>query len=216
MTRLFLYLALACWLAGPLVLARAEKADSTQPMNIEADALRYDEARQISVFSGRVVATKGSIVLRGARLQVRQDAQGFMHGVLTGTAQERAFFRQRLDVRPGQLPEAVEGEGEIIEYDGRSETVHFKRRSELRRYRGGQLGDAITGSAIVYNRLSDVFTVDGQQASGGLPSATPGAQGRVRAVIAPRAGALADAAATQPPPDAPLRPSPRLDSLEPR
>ena len=51
--------------------ALAEKADRSKPMNIEADSLRHDEVKQTSVFSGRVVMTKGSIVLRGARLDVR-------------------------------------------------------------------------------------------------------------------------------------------------
>ena len=45
-----LALALA---ASPLV--HAEKADRNKPMNIEADALRHDEHKQTSVFTGRVV-----------------------------------------------------------------------------------------------------------------------------------------------------------------
>jgi len=214
--RPFYCLALACALAGAGMAAHAEKADSAQSMHIEADALRHDEARQTSVFTGRVVATKGSIVLRGARLEVRQDAQGHQHGVVTGTAQGRAFFRQRLDARPGQVPEFVEGEGEVIEYNGRTETVKFARRSELRRYRGAQLSDAITGASIVYDRRNDVFTVDGEKSSGGLPSASPGADGRVRAVMLPRAGdepAAEAAGADEVDTAAPLRPSNRLGSL---
>jgi hypothetical protein len=36
-----------------------------QPMNIEADALRHDDQQQ-PVFTGNVVVTKGTIVMRGA------------------------------------------------------------------------------------------------------------------------------------------------------
>ena len=43
--------ALLC-LAG---VAQAEKADRNKPMNIEADSLRYDDLKQVSVFNGRVV-----------------------------------------------------------------------------------------------------------------------------------------------------------------
>ena len=53
-------------------------------MNIEADQLKHDELQQTSVFTGRVVVTKGSIVLRGARLEVRQDAEGYQSAVVTG------------------------------------------------------------------------------------------------------------------------------------
>ena len=76
---ILLLTALAC---APGV-GQAEKADRNKPMNIEADALRHDELKQTSVFTGRVVMTKGSIVLRGARLDVRQDADGYQYGVVT-------------------------------------------------------------------------------------------------------------------------------------
>jgi lipopolysaccharide export system protein LptA len=51
--------------------AHAEKADRDKPMNIEADALRYDDLKQTSVFTGNVVLTKGTILIRGARVDVR-------------------------------------------------------------------------------------------------------------------------------------------------
>jgi lipopolysaccharide export system protein LptA len=45
----------------------AEKADRNKPMNVEADTMRYDDLNQTSVFTGKVVVTKGTIVIRGAR-----------------------------------------------------------------------------------------------------------------------------------------------------
>lgn len=71
-----LLLILLPLLAGSPALA--ESADRNKPMNIEADALRYDDASQSSVFTGRVVITKGTIVIKGARVDVRQDAQGII------------------------------------------------------------------------------------------------------------------------------------------
>ncbi|HWJ95869.1 MAG TPA: LptA/OstA family protein, partial [Telluria sp.] len=59
-------LLLAAVLASQAPAARAEKADRDKPMNVEADALRYDDIKQTSVFTGRVVITKGTIVIRGA------------------------------------------------------------------------------------------------------------------------------------------------------
>ena len=208
-------LLLAAALAAFAGLAQAEKADSTKPMNIEADALRHDELKQTSVFTGNVVMTKGTIVLGGAQVDVRQDPEGFQYGVVTAEAGKRAFFRQKRDTVPGQPEEFVEGEGEVIEYDGKADLVKFIRRGELRRYRGGQLSDEITGSIIVYNNLTDVFTVDGQKTSGGQPSSTAGQGGRVRAVLAPKEGTpgsqpRAPAAGA---PGTSLQPSNTLDSL---
>ena len=195
--------ALAC-LHGA---AHAEKADRAKPMNIEADALRHDELKQTSVFSGRVVMTKGTLILRGARLDVRQDADGYQHGVVTAEPGKRAFFRQKRDTAPGAPDEFIEGESEVIEYDGRADNVRFITRAELRRYRGAVLSDEITGAVIVYNNLTDMFTVDGQRnpatnAAGDAPA--PG--NRVRAVLAPKEPPVG-AAPAQAAPAAALRPS---------
>ena len=190
-------------LAVTLVLAlaapasHAEKADRAKPMNIEADALRYDDLKQVSVFTGRVVVTKGTIVFRGARIDVRQDAEGYQHGVVTAEPGKLAFFRQK---REG-VDEFIEGEGETIEYDGKADRVKFVKRAEMRRFRGATLADEMTGSLIVYDNTTDVFTVDGGPAG-------PASNGRVRAVLAPRPGASAPAPAAAP---AQLRPSSSTD-----
>ncbi|KQT12163.1 lipopolysaccharide transport periplasmic protein LptA [Ramlibacter sp. Leaf400] len=194
----FLLAALAAAVLG--FPAQAERADRNQPMNIEADALRYDDLRQTSVFTGRVVITKGTIVIRGARVDVRQDPEGFQYGVVTAEPGKRAFYRQKREA----LDEFIEGEGEVIEYDGKADRVKFIRRAEMRRYRGATISDEMVGSLITYDNVTEVFTVDG-----GPASATPG--GRVRAVLSPRDGASAPVAGQRPAtPPAQLRTSPAL------
>lgn len=209
MRKRLLPLLLLCALACASWGARAEKADRNKPMNIEADALRHDELKQTSVFSGRVVMTKGTIVLRGAQLEVRQDADGFQYGLVTAEQGKRAFFRQKRDTAPGAPDEFVEGEGELIEYDGRADKVRLIRRAELRRYREATLTDELAGALIVYNNLTDVFTVDGQKtAPAGTSAGTPG--GRIRAVLSPKEPA-SGAQPAPAPADAPaLRSSPEL------
>ena len=189
-----LLFSLAVALTG--ATAHAEKADKGKPMNIEADALRYDDLKQVSVFTGKVVVTKGTIVIRGARVEVRQDAEGYQHGVVTAEPGKLAFFRQK---REG-VDEFIEGEGETIEYDGKADRVKFIKRAEMRRFRGATLADELTGSLIVYDNTTDVFTVDG-----GPASPTPG--GRVRAVLSPKPGASAPAV----PAPVQLRPSTSMD-----
>lgn len=158
--------------------ACAEKADRDKPMNVQADALRYDELKQTSAFSGSVVLTKGSILIRGARIDVRQDAQGHQFGLISAEPGQVAFFRQK---REG-LDEFIEGEGESIEYDGRADTVKFVSNAQLRRYRGATLNDEFSGHVIVYNNSTEVFTIDGSPAKAG--ASTPA--GRVRAMLTPK------------------------------
>ncbi len=195
-----LSLCLAVVLAGAVGVASAEKADRSKPMNIEADALRYDDARQVSVFTGRVVVTKGSIQIRGAQIEVRQDPDGHQYGTVTGTPQALAFFRQK---REG-LDEFIEGEGETIEYDGKADTVKFVRKAQLRRLRGAVVGDEITGGVIVYENLTDLFTVDGNAGKTGTVASTPG---RVRAMLTPKPDVAASSPAVPVTPPAALRQS---------
>ena len=134
---------LRCSLSLALVAAggsaRAEKADRNKPMNIEADALRYDDLKQTSVFTGKVVVTKGTIVIRGARVDVRQDPEGYQYGVVTAEPGKLAFYRQK---REG-VDEFIEGEsrGHRIRRPGRPRQVHQARRDAALSRRHGQRRD---------------------------------------------------------------------------
>jgi lipopolysaccharide export system protein LptA len=193
---LLLSLALLLW-GHP---AAAEKADRDKPMNIEADALRYDDLKQTSVFTGNVVVTKGTIVIRGARVEVRQDPEGYQYGVVTAEPGKLAFYRQK---REG-VDEYIEGESQVIEYDGKADRVKFIRQAQLRRFHGPTLSDEMVGSLIIYDSSNDVFTVDGGPSS-------PAGGGRVRAVLAPRPSASAPVSAASGASAAHLRPSMTLD-----
>lgn len=187
--------------------AWAEKADRDKPMNAEADAMRHDDLKQLTVFTGNVVITKGSILIRGGRVEVSQSPDGYQRAQITAAPGQLAFYRSKRD----GVDETVEGEAELIEYDGRADTVQFSRRAVLRRLVGSSLADETTGALIRYDNLADVFTVDGALRNGP-------AGGRVRALLSPRTGLAvpaSDAAApAQPkPPAAPapqLKPSSRL------
>jgi lipopolysaccharide export system protein LptA len=177
-----LLLALA-WLP-----AGAERADRNKPMNVEADALRYDDLQQTSVFTGKVVVTKGTIVIRGAKMTVKQDPEGFQFGTVTAEPGKKAFFRQKRD----GADEFIEGESDTIEYDGKADRVNFIGRAEMRRLRGATLNDETSGAVITYDNSNDQFTVDGA-ATAGAAQSNPG--GRVRATLAPRPAASAPAGA---------------------
>lgn len=197
--RLSWCLSLSGLLVLPHGLAMAERADRNKPLNAEADSLRYDDARQTSVFSGNVVITKGSIVIRGAQVEVRQDAQGNQFGLVTGRP---GSFRQK---REG-VDEHIEGQAERIEYDSKAETVRFSGQAVLRRYRGNQLNDETVGGVITYNGSNDTFSVDGGTRSASNPS------GRVRAMLTPVPKADGADPVAGP---APLKPSSQLGEGRP-
>ena len=164
------------------VAASAEKADRDKPMNIEADNLVHDELNQVSIFTGRAVLTKGSLVMRGARIEIREDPDGYQSGVILPEPNKRAFFRQK---REGSN-EFMEGEGLRIEFDGKSDLIKLIDNAEARRYRGAVLSDQMFGNLIIYDNLADVLSVDGQATKDGSKVGS----GRVKAVLAPRSKTL--------------------------
>lgn len=170
-------------LVGCLVApVAAERADRNKPIQLEADTLRYDDVREVSVLTGNVLLTKGSIVIRGASVEVRQDPDGYQYATVVGNAQTPAFFRQKRD----GVDEFIEGTGETIQYDGRADTVRFVKRAQLRRLRGSTLADEVLGDTVLYENLLDRFSVDG------TPKTTTGNGGRVRAMFTPKPSAAAD------------------------
>ena len=183
--------------------ALAEKADRDKPMNVEADSLKHDDQQQLTIFTGKVHMTKGTLVLKAARMEVKQDNQGNQMANLWAEPGERIFFRQK---REG-LDEYTEGEAESAIYNSQANTLTLMRRAELRLLRGALVADRIQGQEILVNSTTEVFTVDGKP-SGGSSTGNP----RVKATITPRP----QKNETSPPPAGPvLKSSPRTGGDKP-
>lgn len=180
---LFIFLLALTLLSFSLIApARAERADRDQPVRLEADRVTVDDVKKIHVFEGNVVLSQGSLVIRAAKLVVMQDEQGFQKGIATGGEGGLARFRQR---REGK-DEYVEGEGERIEYDAKTERSSFIGRA---RVKSG--GDEVRGHTIVYDGLTEHYSVTA--APGGK-----GESGRVTAVIQPKKKENEEKAASKP------------------
>ncbi|MGZ8258993.1 MAG: lipopolysaccharide transport periplasmic protein LptA [Caldimonas sp.] len=200
--------ALIAVLAGAASAANAEKADRFKPLNVEADLPgKIDLLRQFVVFNGNVVVTKGTMTIRAARIEVRELPDGYHTAVAFGTPTQHATFRQKRDVPD----EYIAGDAERLEYDGKSDVIRFVNNASVRRLRGTETADEISGNLVTYDSTTEVFSVTG----GSTPTATnPG--GRVRAVLTPKEGsaaaaeaARASAAASDPPR---LRTAPALEA----
>ncbi len=178
---------LLCWASG----CHAERADRDKPVHLEADQVLVDDAQQISTFIGNVKLTQGTMVIRGDKIVVVQDQEGFKHGTAYGNT---ASFRQK---REG-LDEYVEGYGERIEYDTRAETVDFYVRARVVRNM-----DEVRGEHITYNQKTEIFQVN----SGGAGTGKEPPQ-RVRAVLQPKP--KQDAPSSSVPDSLPIRPAESL------
>jgi lipopolysaccharide export system protein LptA len=161
------------WLATFLLLCApacfAERADRDEPIHLEADQVIMDDAQQISTFTGNVRLSQGTLLIRGDKIIVVQDKDGFKHATAYGNTAE---FRQK---REG-LDEYVEGYGERIEYDTRTETLNFHEKARLKRNL-----DEVSGDHITYSAKTEIFQVNGSNAN-----SRNGPPQRVRAVLQPK------------------------------
>jgi lipopolysaccharide export system protein LptA len=169
--------------------ARAEKADRNQPLNFAADAARVDDVQRLNILTGNVEITKGTMVVRSDRVEVKQNADGSQTATALGGSGGRAYFRQKRD----GLDESIEGEAERVVYEGKADTVHFSGRAIMRRLNGKTVTDEVTGQAILYDNKTAVFQVLGSTSPAGTPT-----KGRVRGVITPRPATEAPAASPTP------------------
>jgi len=162
------YIALlSCCLS---INAFAEAADRNKPIELEADSVIVDDAKKVSTYSGNVILTQGTLVIRGAKLVVREDKYGFQHSTSTGSP---TTFKQKREGRN----EYMSGSGRRIEYDGRMDKVQLFTKAWVKR---GE--DIVYGDYISYDANAEYAEV-----IGGKKSESAGtSSGRVRAIIQPK------------------------------
>lgn len=178
MKRLFPALLLVIGFSAA-ISAHAEKADATKPTNVEANQMEYDDVKQINTFIGNVVLTRGSILMKSNKMVVTQDPDGHQFVVMYAAPGTLASFKQKRDGGPDQW---VDGQGERIEYDDKTEIMKLFSKARMRRLENGKVTDEVNGEYISYDTRAEFFTVH-NTASG---DSKPGA-GRIKAIIQPRA-----------------------------
>lgn len=160
----------------------AEQADRQKPVQMEADRVTVDDAKQTSTFEGSVQMRQGTLLIEAGTIVVTQDKKGFSQIVATG---QPAHFREKRD----GVNEYAEGFGERIVYDSYAETANFYGKARVKRE-----GDDVRGEHIIYNTKTGVFQVFGSMDKD--PDSVK--QGRVTVVIQPKdqtGGASPDAPA---------------------
>jgi lipopolysaccharide export system protein LptA len=169
--RHFCQILLALLLALTGFNSHAEKADKDKPIDLEADNVVVNDAKKTSTYTGNVILTQGTLMIRGDKLVVVEDIHGFQHSTSYGNP---TTFRQKMEGKN----EYMEGSAQRIEYDGRMDKVKLFTKAWVKRG-----DDIVHGDYIMYDATSEYAEVIG----GGAQAATPATPtGRVRAVIQPK------------------------------
>lgn len=153
----------------------AERADRNKPVYLEADRATVEdvnrkEASRVSIFTGNVVLTQGTMRISADKVVMKEDLNGFRYATATG---DLVSFRQKRD----GLDEYVEGWSERAEYDSKTDKIELFRQARLKRG-----SDEVQGDYISYDMTSEFFKVIGSTERG----VETGPNKRVRITIQPK------------------------------
>lgn len=175
--------------------ARAEHADRDKEANVTADHATLDDLHQVNILTGHVLLTKGTMRLTGERMEQRQDERGYQYYVAIAAPGELATFHERRDpVTPG-VESTVDGVGERIEYDDKTDRVILIRRALVKKFDNGEQREVVSGERIVYDGRKDSYEVEGR--------GSDGTGSRTTLIIPPRSSLPLPAAPGAPPAPAP-------------
>lgn len=156
-------------------MALAERADRDKPIHIEADRATVEDvqrkdANRVSIFTGNVKFTQGTLVIRAEKVILKEDVRGLSHATALGNL---VSFRQKRD----GSDEYIEGWSRRAEFDNHTHKIELLREARLKR---GE--DEVQGDYISYNTDSEYFQVIGSKERGD----ETGPDSRVRVVIQPK------------------------------
>ncbi len=177
--------SMALMAASGLAYAQTSSAPAEEPDTLVlSDTLDYDDIKKESIFIGNVIMTRGAMTLHSDKLVIREDAEGFQHGIATVNDSKLVVIRQE---DPSKF-EVIEAKGLRGDYNGKTEEVIMTGQAVVTRYLCGKPFDTIKGERVIYKQKTDTY-----QAFGGPNSAAAG--GRVRSVA--QARSKADAAVAE-------------------
>ena len=147
----------------------AERADGDKPVHLESDRAtvkntgRSNNENRVSVFTGNVVLTQGTMIIRSDKMEIEEDEDGFQSFIAYGNL---VSYRQKSEGKD----EYVEGWGKRMEFDSKADKVEFFNQARLRRG-----ADEVHGEYISYESTKEFFQVNN--------GTNTKAKNRVRAVI---------------------------------
>lgn len=161
--------------AGPAIQqpALALSSDQKQPIKIEADRGELDNARGVTVYTGHVVVTQGSIRITGRKMTIHYNKKNKIEVlVVEGNP---ATYRQL----PDSSKVYDQARAKRMEYHKQKNLVTLIGDARVKQEKG-----SLNGDRIEYDSAhSRVKAISNPAAKG----SKPGAKGRVKIIIPPPA-----------------------------
>jgi len=166
--------------------ASAERADSLKQAKIDFGDAHIDEVTQTRIFTGNVVLTRGTLLIKADKAVLKESPEGYMSVILTAAPSQPATFRQKRD---GGNDLWVEGQAQRIEYDERTELVKLFSNATVKQLEGKRMTSEVNGPFISYDNRTEQANVHNDASGASKPGGTRGT-----IILAPRRTAAQAAA----------------------
>jgi lipopolysaccharide export system protein LptA len=112
--------------------------------------------QQVYELDGQVLLTKGSILITGEKGNIKVDPEGYEYVDVQGNPKSSASFRQR---REGSADEFVQGRGQTVTYNAKTELLTLTGDASLKRLHNMQMLDQLIGWKIDYDDVLQRYQV---------------------------------------------------------
>ena len=148
---LYLFIAVTLSISNQVF---ALKSDRNQPTRLSSNKADFDDVSQEYVLQGKAKITKGSLVVEGEKATIVVDPEGFQLITVIAPANMPAKFSQLMD---GPEGDRIEGEGDVIFYDAKAETLLIKGKASARKRQGIYWRDKLNAEEINYDLATEKY-----------------------------------------------------------
>ena len=158
--------------------------DQYQAIDIEADQAFFDEQKGITIYSGNVIFTQGSLELRSEKLTIKQNTQQALESILAehdanAASVSQVTMKQQI-LGKDDTKEWVDATADKLSYRMDNKQLELKGNAQIKK------GLAIINSdLIIYNANNGIFKAKNPPANTKPGEASP-PPSRVRITIPPQ------------------------------
>ena len=172
-TLIFIVYSLLLWTLPASVMALA--TDRSQPIELEADTADIDDLKGISIYTGNVILTQGSMVIKAYKLTLYNDNNKELEkAVAVGQKGKLSTFKQR----PEGKDKDLRARASTMIYFLKKDKIHLLKQATV-----WQGGDTFSGDKIIYDTKHETVVASSQKDKDGKPIKTGN---RVKVTIQPK------------------------------
>lgn len=144
---------LSCLLIIASHIVFALKSDEQQDLKLDANNATLDYKNKVTVFTGNVVITRGSLVVHADKGMASEDKD--QHKMITLYGAPVTFVQLQDD------GEKIEGQGNQFDYNAKTNLAILSGRARVKKGKNIVIGEKIT-----YNMVTQVYSASATPANG--------------------------------------------------